>query len=258
MKVRIALIVIDPGMQPRCETSEETVEEYSAAMQQGAKFPPVSLVSDGAHFYPCDGVHRILAAKRGGFSEIDADVSSGTRRDALLKAFDANHTHGLKLSNADKRHAIGLMLADEEWRQRSDTWISSVVHVSNHLVASVRRELAGDSAADPIRIDKNGRTINTTNQGGKKRGKAEAESSSSFGIGRMEEEQYAAEREETDKVERKSSQRLQSEKPAANDVVPAWRRDAETVKGILMTMDIDGVKELHGFCANLLRSKGAA
>jgi len=67
-----------------------------------------------------DGHHRAKAALATGLTEIDAEVMPGTRRDALLYALSANRVHGLKRSNADKRHAVLLILADAEWRTWSD------------------------------------------------------------------------------------------------------------------------------------------
>jgi hypothetical protein len=67
---------------------------------------------------PClsDGFHRVFAPRKAGLTEIAAEVRPGTQRDALVFDISANSVHGLARSNADKRHAVALVLADSEWR----------------------------------------------------------------------------------------------------------------------------------------------
>jgi ParB-like chromosome segregation protein Spo0J len=51
------------GCQVRAETLDERIEEYAEAWRDGAKFPPVVLFHDGEHYWPGDGIHRVLAAR---------------------------------------------------------------------------------------------------------------------------------------------------------------------------------------------------
>jgi hypothetical protein len=66
-------------------------------------------------------------------------VRAGTQRDALLFGIGANRTHGLPRSNADKRYAVTLLLADPEWSQWSDREISRRIQVGHVLVNRMRR-----------------------------------------------------------------------------------------------------------------------
>jgi uncharacterized ParB-like nuclease family protein len=94
------------GMQVRARLCEETVKEYAEAMAAGAKFPPVIVFHDGTNYWLADGFHRLEAWKRNGVNSIKAEVKEGNRIDALKFAFGANNSHGLRMSNEDKRNAV--------------------------------------------------------------------------------------------------------------------------------------------------------
>jgi hypothetical protein len=52
-----------------------------------------------------DGMHRLLAASMNGRDTIEIRLSDGSPQDAFLRAVEANVTHGLPLSQADRRAA---------------------------------------------------------------------------------------------------------------------------------------------------------
>ena len=125
--------------QTRAATSEETVEEYAAAMKDGAKFPAIVVYHDGADYFIADGFHRILAAVQCGFKDILAEVLPGTRKDALRRGLTSNVTHGLKLTNADKRRRVEIAL--EEWPSVSSREIAKLCGVSHPMVESIREQV---------------------------------------------------------------------------------------------------------------------
>ena len=94
------------GMQIRARLCEETVQEYVDAMAAGAKFPPVIVFHDGTNYWLADGFHRLEAWKRNGVGSVKAEIKEGSRIDALKFAFGANSSHGLRMSNEDKRNAV--------------------------------------------------------------------------------------------------------------------------------------------------------
>ena len=94
------------GMQVRAQMSEEVTQEYADAMSSGAKFPSVIVFFDGENYWLADGFHRMEACKRAGFNKVKAEVYQGNRMDALKFAFGANKTHGMRMSNEDKRQAV--------------------------------------------------------------------------------------------------------------------------------------------------------
>lgn len=102
----------DGGTQPRSEIAFAVVEEYAAAMADGCAFPPVVVYYDGTDYWLADGFHRREARKVVGFTDVEADVRQGTRRDAVLHSVGANADHGLRRTNEDKRRAVRKLLED--------------------------------------------------------------------------------------------------------------------------------------------------
>ena len=133
------VIKLDPGLQSRDATDERVVDEYAAALRDGATFPAVVLYHDGTEYWCADGWHRVLAARAVDLEEIDADVREGSRRDALRHSLGANTTHGLRRTSADKRRAVTIALADPEWAELSDREIARLCGVSHTFVAQLRR-----------------------------------------------------------------------------------------------------------------------
>lgn len=107
-------------LQTRAALSEETVSDYKEAMDAGrAEFPPVVVFKDNLRkrLYLADGFHRVEAMLRRGDKRVKADVRAGTYADALKFALGANANHGLRRTNADKRHAVEMA-----WTHRRELW----------------------------------------------------------------------------------------------------------------------------------------
>jgi hypothetical protein len=140
MTINLQEINLSRGTQTREAINEETVAEYAECMKTGSIFPPVVVFHDGSGYLLADGFHRVLAAKRAGLNEIEAEIKTGTRDDALLFSLSANNKHGLRRTNADKRHCIKLALAT--WPEWSDRRIANICGVSPDTIGRVRRELS--------------------------------------------------------------------------------------------------------------------
>ena len=140
--VPLARIQDDPATQPREALDDATIERYADAMAAGWQLPPVVLYHDGEWYWLADGWHRREAARRLQRVSIDAEVHSGTKRDAMLYAAGANATHGLPRSNEDKRRAVIMLLTDDEWRQWSDHEIARACKVSQPFVSKLRSTLS--------------------------------------------------------------------------------------------------------------------
>jgi hypothetical protein len=135
-------IRIDGGTQSREKIDEAVVGEYAGLIGDGVVFPAVRVYFDGVSHYLADGFHRYHAHRKAGKGAIEADVEKGTLRDAVLYSLGANHEHGLRRTNADKRKAVQAMLDDFEWQEWSNGEIARRCHVSDFLVSTLR----GDSA----------------------------------------------------------------------------------------------------------------
>ncbi|ABW31547.1 ParB/RepB/Spo0J family partition protein [Acaryochloris marina] len=167
--VEIAKIRMDGGTQPRSQLYEEVVAEYADDMQQGAKFPPVTVYYDGKEYWLADGFHRVRARESLGTKEIVAEVRLGTQRDAVLFAVGANAVHGLRRTNADKRRSVERLIRDHEWSLWSDNAISKRCGVSNTFVGKIRNELQLNSNDSPAKLRRgmDNRLIDTSRIGGK-------------------------------------------------------------------------------------------
>ena len=139
VRIPLAQIEIGAGTQARTRINNALAEEYAEAMRDGAFFPPVIVFSDDKKTYLADGFHRVEAAMRCGFLDIDAIVEQGTARDALWYALGANKAHGLRMSRADVRRAIGMAL--QEFLERSNKEIARQIGCGDQLVREVRAEL---------------------------------------------------------------------------------------------------------------------
>ena len=86
-----------------------------------------------------------MAAARANLEWISSEVRKGTHRDAILYSVGTNSAHGLPRTNADKRHAVMLLLNDEEWAAWSNREIARRCAVSEHLVRSLRPSRSEES-----------------------------------------------------------------------------------------------------------------
>jgi hypothetical protein len=110
----------------------------------GLRFPAIVLFGDGQRHWLADGFHRVLAAREAGLTEFPAEVRPGSERDALLCSIAANAGPGLPRSNADKRKAVSLLLADPEWGRWSDGAIARHCQVTHVLVGKLRKGVSGN------------------------------------------------------------------------------------------------------------------
>jgi len=166
-KIKIDAVIIDAGTQTRVTINEDTVTDYAEAMTEGAKFPPVVVFSSGTAFLLADGFHRVIAAERCGWREIDADVRKGSKQDAIKYSLGANTNHGLRRTNADKRRCVEIAL--REFAKLSDTALAEMCGVCRDYVMNVRHETTPPLAVKPQvekRTGKDRRTIKTANIGG--------------------------------------------------------------------------------------------
>ena len=146
-------IIIDKGTQSRAQISEDTVSDYAEAMQAGDQFPPITVFHDGVDYYLADGFHRLHAAKRLHKASIQADVRTGTLRDAILYSLGANRDHGLRRSNADKRKCVQTLLEDFEWGELSVNEMARICGVSPQLVTAVKLEMEGGTKVSTVKTN---------------------------------------------------------------------------------------------------------
>ena len=145
----LALLTFDRDVQQREHLSERTVDDYAARLRDGETFPSLVVFTDGETHWVADGFHRGEAARRAGIDAVAVDIRRGTKRDAVFFGAGANRTHGLQITNRDKRRAVHTLLADAEWAKWSDRQIARHVGVSHPFVAGLRRELQSGNGYHP-------------------------------------------------------------------------------------------------------------
>jgi hypothetical protein len=162
--VPLAAIPTDEACQARVRVRPAVVRAYARAMSQqtregGLRFPAVVLFTDGQRYWLGDGFHRVLAARAAGLTELPADVRPGTPRDALLYSVSSNAGHGMPRTNADKRKAVALLLADAEWGRWSDHELARRCHVSQAFVTKLRKGLSDNGyQIGPRKVQRGGTT----------------------------------------------------------------------------------------------------
>lgn len=139
-ELEISSIRTDGGTQVRASKVPAAVQDYAEAMREGAIFPPVVVFQNGSSLWLADGFHRLEAASLAGQHKIAADLRQGTLREALIYALASNSSHGLRMTNADKRKAVGMALDDAELSQWSDREIARWCGVTHPFVAKLREE----------------------------------------------------------------------------------------------------------------------
>ena len=156
--------------QVRCIIDKRTVNDYAEAMLSGAIFPAMTVFEHKDQFILADGFHRLEAALDVGYEGFPCEVFSGTLHDALEYALSANHDHGLRRSNRDKRHAVEMAIKDPHWGKWSNVKISRLCHVDDKTVATVRKELK--QVPEKVITDRKDKAGNQVEQKARKTSKA--------------------------------------------------------------------------------------
>jgi hypothetical protein len=145
-RLRVLLIRTDAGTQSRAAINDQAVADYAERMIAGDRFPPVVVFRHNGDFILADGFHRLRARRLAKFETIEAEVHEGTRLDALKFSLSANHRHGLRRTNEDKRHAIEIALHElPAWSDRAVAQLCGVTHPS---VGVVRRQLVNFTSCE--------------------------------------------------------------------------------------------------------------
>ena len=142
MKLEVGLIEVTAGTQVRFKIDQEIVDEYAGAIEAGGIFPPLVVFApkNSQRYILADGFHRLAACKKLGRETIGVEVNKGGVHEALHFALGANAEHGLRRSNADKRHMVQMAFNDPHYDDCSLREISEICRVSHTLVRRIREE----------------------------------------------------------------------------------------------------------------------
>jgi len=119
----------------------DRLDEYARAMEAGDVFPAVVVFWNRStnRVFLADGFHRYKAAVCvDDRYTIPAEVYAGTQQDAMEYAATCNATHGIPMTSADKRAAVGRLLTmHPDWSSRE---MARKVGCSHTFVDNIRTE----------------------------------------------------------------------------------------------------------------------
>lgn len=131
MKIKVLDVVFREDLYPRIETSAVTVQKYAEDLDV---LPPIKV---NQHNELIDGWHRWTAHKKNGVEFIEAEIIE-TKSDAELleRAIETNATHGLQLSQADKRDMARKIYGStpEKERDEKKKQLAKILSVSERTV----------------------------------------------------------------------------------------------------------------------------
>lgn len=147
----VAISLLRPGLDsPRLDGENAEHIERLAALE--VALPPILVRR--ATMRVIDGNHRLWAAMLRGRREIDVVFFDGNDESAFVAAVEANSSHGLPLSLADRKAAAARIVeANPTW---SDRAIARLTGLSAKTVSSIRRPTA-DSQQLGGRLGRDGR-----------------------------------------------------------------------------------------------------
>lgn len=101
-----------------------------------------------------DGAHRLCAARMKGLTQVTVQFFDGSYDEAFVLAVEANVTHGLPLTLADRRAAAERILRTNP--ALSDRSIAATTGLAARTVAAVRQRLGDEVAPAHTRIGRDG------------------------------------------------------------------------------------------------------
>jgi transposase len=131
MQIRVNDVVFRDDLYPRIETSATTVQKYAEDLDV---LPPIKV---NQHNELIDGWHRWTAHKKNEVEFIEADViETSSDADLLEKAIETNATHGLQLSQSDKRDMARRIYNSTAESERDDKkkQLAKILSVSERTV----------------------------------------------------------------------------------------------------------------------------
>lgn len=138
--VKISELDTNAGTQQRF-LDHDVVERYAGLLKDGTEFPAIGVVKDGESLILWDGFHRVNAHISAGLDEIQAEITIGTRRDALWLSLGANKENGLPNDKTVLKRKLRIVFEDKEWADKSLREIGTHVGCSHEWVSQVRKQI---------------------------------------------------------------------------------------------------------------------
>ena len=131
--VAVPIPSLRAGESPRLNGEDQA--HVTRLAEAEAPLPPILV--DRRSMQVIDGMHRLLAASLKGRETVDVVFFDGSPAEVFLRAVEANATHGLPLSQSDRRAAAKRIIASHP--HMSDRAIGGPTGLSAKTVAAIRR-----------------------------------------------------------------------------------------------------------------------
>lgn len=171
--LEIDRIDVRPASTIRAARDEEAIESY---VENFDRLPPLKVIADADdRHWLVDGYHRHCSALRLGKTLVACLIKRGTFIDAFGEAARVNDEHGVRVTNADKRHRVKMALKLPEMLDKPQGVIGALCGVSQQYVSKLDNRPVhnnGELGGKPLRrVGKDGKMYPATRP---KRRKAEA------------------------------------------------------------------------------------
>ena len=149
--VTIPILSVLPGDSPRLNGEDRAHIARLAEME--TSLPPILV--DRRTMRVIDGMHRLMAASLQGWQTIEVIFFDGSAEDIFLRAVQENVTHGLPLSQADRRAAAERIIASHA--HMSDRAIGQAAGLAAKTVAAIRKRSIDHVPQSNARVGRDGR-----------------------------------------------------------------------------------------------------
>jgi hypothetical protein len=149
--VAVPLLSLRPADSPRLNGEDKA--HIARLAETETPLPPILV--DRRTMRVIDGMHRLMAASMQGRETIDVIFFEGNEADIFLRAVEENVTHGLPLSQADRRAAAERIIASHP--HLSDRAIGHSVGLAAKTIAAIRKRSSEGVPQSNARVGRDGR-----------------------------------------------------------------------------------------------------
>jgi hypothetical protein len=148
---RVPISSLSPADSPRI--SGESADHVRILAEAETALP--AILVHRATMRVIDGMHRLRAAVLKNEETIEVEFFDGNAEEAFLAAVQANVSHGLPLTLAERRSAAARIITS--CPARSDRSIAAITGLAAGTVGSIRRQINRDGAGPRARVGRDGR-----------------------------------------------------------------------------------------------------
>jgi ParB-like chromosome segregation protein Spo0J len=149
--VAVPVLALRPADSPRLNGEDKA--HIARLAETETPLPPILV--DRRTMRVIDGMHRLMAASLQGRETIDVVFFEGSESDIFLRAVQENVTHGLPLSQADRRAAAERIVASHP--HMSDRAIGQTAGLGAKTVAAIRKRTGKGIPQSDARVGRDGR-----------------------------------------------------------------------------------------------------